>query len=319
MIAPSTAARPHERYVHEAVYYDTTAELVDATTPLLQEALARGDDVALACSESHNRALTGALGGDDRVVVLPRADAYTKAVSAVAYFRDFVEERLGAGAPRVCVLGEVDFGAGGRALDEWRRYEALLNHALRPFPMWSLCGYDTRALDDSVLAIGEMTHPYLRRGGVRSSNPVPVDPAALLRNADADDTPEPDVEPAVTIPEVVDLGELHGEVKAFATAVGMTRDRGEDLVMAVHEVAINGLRHGRPPVTVRLWATLGRIQCAVTDRGPGTQDPFAGYVRGGGDALPEGRFGLWLARELCDEVLMRRTSEGFTTRLVVDL
>jgi anti-sigma regulatory factor (Ser/Thr protein kinase) len=93
----------------------------------------------------------------------------------------------------------------------------------------------------------------------------------------------------------------------------------EDLVMAVHEVAINGLRHGRPPVTVRLWAAPERVQCAVTDGGPGFEDPFAGYVRGGGDELPEGRFGLWLARQLCDEVVMARTPEGFTTRLVVDL
>jgi len=105
---PST--RPNHRYIHEAVYFDSARELVGATAPLLRTALANGEDVALVCSDANNRALLDALGEDDRVVVLPRPEIYTKAVSAVAYFRDFVEERVTAGATRVCVLGEVDFG-----------------------------------------------------------------------------------------------------------------------------------------------------------------------------------------------------------------
>jgi anti-sigma regulatory factor (Ser/Thr protein kinase) len=82
-------------------------------------------------------------------------------------------------------------------------------------------------------------------------------------------------------------------------------------------VATNGLRHGEPPVTVRAWVSPGRFVCTVTDRGAGFDDPFAGYVRGGGEDLPEGRLGLWLARQLCDEVTTSRTPEGFTARLVV--
>ena len=315
----TASEKPHERYVHEAVYYDTAEQLVEATAPLLGQVLAEGDDVALVCTEANNRALMEALGEDDRVLVLPRPEIYTKAVTAVAYFRDFVEERITAGAPRVCVLGEVDFGTSGRALDEWLRYEALLNHALSQFPLWSLCGYDTQVLGDPVLGTADLTHPFLRRDGIQEPNPVRVDPAGLLRLADADATLMPVVEPTLTIPVVSDLTELHHQVTTFLGDLRMSRELVDDLVMAVHEVTINGLRHGQPPVTVRFWAAPGRVECTVTDQGSGFEDPFVGYVRGGGEELPEGRFGLWLARRLCDEVVMGRTSEGFTTRLAVDL
>lgn len=313
----ATSHQPHHRYVHEAVYYDSTAQLVNATAPLLREALAQGEDVALACTQSNNRALAEALGDDHRIVVLPRPEIYQKAVTAVAYFRDFVQDRVAAGGRRVCVLGEVGFGTDGRALDEWRRYEALLNYALSPFPLWSLCGYDTRALPDTVLVTGELTHPYLRRDGKQESNPAHVDPVELMRLADAGDALVPEVEPALTIPEVFDLNELHQELKALLLAEGMDGERVEDVVIAVHEVATNGLRHGEPPVSLQVWLARGRVVCTVSDRGAGFEDPFTGYVRGGGEELPEGRFGLWLARQLCDEVATSRTPEGFTARLIV--
>jgi anti-sigma regulatory factor (Ser/Thr protein kinase) len=309
--------QPHDRYVHEAVYYDTSSELVDATAPLLRRALAQGEDVALVCTDGNNRALVEALGDNDRIQMLPRPEIYRKAVTAVAYFRDFVQERLAAGAPRVCILGEANFGTDGRGLDEWRRYEALLNYALSPFPLWSMCGYDTRVLQEPVLVTGELSHPYLRRDGMQAANLAHVDPAELMRLADADGHLVPELEPAVTIPEVLELGDLHRELKLLLVSEGMDRERVEDVVIAVHEVATNGLRHGEPPVTVRAWVSPGRFVCTVTDRGAGFDDPFAGYVRGGGEDLPEGRLGLWLARQLCDEVATSRTPEGFTARLVV--
>ena len=305
----------HEGFVHEAVFYQSPQEIVDATAPLLRDALSRGEEVALVCSDENDRAILEALGHDERIVVLPRPQIYQKALSAVAYFRDLVHERVAAGDPRICILGEVDFGTDGRALDEWRRYEALLNHALSPFPLWSLCAYDARNLSDSVLATAELTHPYVRRNGVQAPNPVHVDPAELMRLSDAEGTLVPELEPAMTIPDVLSLSELHGALTAILAAEGMNKEQVEDVVLAVHEVAINGVRHGEPPVTLRVWLAPGRVVCTVTDRGSGFDDPFAGYVRGGGEELPEGRFGLWLTRPLCDEVVTSRTPEGFTTRL----
>jgi anti-sigma regulatory factor (Ser/Thr protein kinase) len=304
-------------YVHEAVYFDAAAGLVDASAPLLRQALDRGEGVALACSDANNRALAEALGDDDRLVVLPRPEIYRKAITAVAFFRDFVQGRLDAGADRVCVVGEVDFGTDARAGREWRRYEALLNHALRPFPLWSLCGYDVRVLPEPVLATGELTHPYLRRGGMRAPNPAYVDPAELMRLTDVDAALVPQVGPAVTIPDVLNLDELHRELTELLVTEGLGRERVEEVVLAVHEVVANGWRHGKPPVSVRVWFPRGRVVCTVTDQGVGFDDPFAGYVQGARAELSDGRFGLWLARQFCDEVATSRTGEGFVVRLVV--
>jgi anti-sigma regulatory factor (Ser/Thr protein kinase) len=307
----------HDGFVHEAVYFDATGGLVDATAPVLRQALARGDHVALVCTEVNNRALTEALGDDDRILVLPRPEIYEKAVTAVNYFRDFVRDRVAAGAGRVTMVGEVGFATEGRGPEEWRRYEALLDFVMRPFPLQCVCGYDTRVLPDPVLVTGGLTHPYLRRAGVQAPNPAHVEPAELLRAADVAEGLVPEAEPVVTIPEVVDLDELHRELTALLVVAGLGRERVEDVVMAVHEVVANGLQHGEPPVTVRVWFARGRVVCTVTDRGAGFDDPFAGYVRGAGEDLPEGRFGLWLARQFCDEVATSRTPEGFVVGLVV--
>ena len=78
----------------------------------------------------------------------------------------------------------------------------------------------------------------------------------------------------------------------------------------------NALRHGRPPVDVRLWTTPTRLVCAVTDRGNGFDDPLAGYVPYDDDHT---RAGLWLARRSCDSLDYVATPDGFTARLTTDL
>lgn len=307
----------HPRYLHEAVYYQDSAQLVDGMAPLLREALDQGDDVVLVCREPNNRALCEALDDDHRVSLLPRPEIYEKAITAVTYFRDFADERVASGSRGLCVLGEVDFDTNGRGLGEWHRYEALVNHVLSGFPLWAMCAYATQSLPEPVLAAAEATHPFLRRNGVRVSNSAFMDPVELMRAADSRSDLVPDVEPDGTVPEVGDFGEMHHELTALLERAGMPQDRREDVILVVHELVTNGLRHGQPPVSVRVWVSQGGLVCAVTDRGPGFDDPFAGYVRGGGERLPEGRFGLWLARQLCDELVTARTREGFTVQLAV--
>lgn len=316
-MSSSSSGQPH-RYVHEAVFYDTTQHLVDITAPLLRQALGRGDEVALVCTDANNKALVEALGDDDRVLLLPRTAIYQKAVSAAGYFRDLVQQRDVAPGRRLCILGELGFNTDEYGLEEWRRYEALLNYALDPFPVWSFCGYNIEVLPDRVLATAELTHPYVRRDGMRTVNPAHVDPAELLRLTDTGDALVPQIEPDLTVEEVLDFSQLRHQLEALLAAEGVNRERVEDIVIAVHEAATNGVRHGAPPVTVRAWLARRRVVCTVTDRGAGFDDPFAGYLRGAGEDLPDGRFGLWLARQLCHEVVLSRTPEGFTARLVIN-
>ena len=93
----------------------------------------------------------------------------------------------------------------------------------------------------------------------------------------------------------------------------------EDFLLAVDEMTTNALRHGRPPVDLRLWADEKRLVCTVTDRGAGLQDPFIGYGPAHGDDLSLGGMGLWLARQLCDHVDITVADDGVRVRLTTVL
>lgn len=312
------AADEADRYVHEALFYSSAQGLVDAAAPFLRDGFAVGDDVVLICTDENNRAVAEALGDDDRIIYLPRPEVYQEALTAVMYYRDFMRGRLRSGSRQVRLVGQADFGTDSRSWDEWRRFEALCNHALSPFPLWSLCAYDTETLPDTVIATGELGHPYIRRGGTRGSNPAYVDPAELMGLPGNDLEPLPDIEPAMTIAEASDLRSFHHQLRELLQSERVTSEKVDDLVLSVNEVVTNGIRHGLPPVTVSVWLSASRIVCTVSDHGPGFDDPFLGYLPGGEDTLPEGQFGLWLARRLCDDLVTSRTPEGFTVRLVMN-
>jgi anti-sigma regulatory factor (Ser/Thr protein kinase) len=93
----------------------------------------------------------------------------------------------------------------------------------------------------------------------------------------------------------------------------------EDFLLAVDETASNAIRHGAPPVGLRLWTSADRLVCTVTDAGPGPDDPFAGYGPAHGDDLSRGGMGVWLARQLCDHVDISSGPDGVTVRLATAL
>jgi anti-sigma regulatory factor (Ser/Thr protein kinase) len=92
----------------------------------------------------------------------------------------------------------------------------------------------------------------------------------------------------------------------------------DDFLLAVDEMTSNALRHGRPPVGLRLWLSDDRIVCTISDCGPGFDDPFAGYGPAHGEDLSRGGMGLWLARQLCDHVDITH-DDGVRVRLTVRL
>lgn len=305
------------RQVHEALFFGSWRELRDESAPFLREGLAAGADAVLACTEAHNRLLSEALGDDERLIRLPREQVFRKPVAAIEVIRGLLQDRVAAGSPQVRVVSEVDYGGTSRSLEEWGRFEAVVNLALAPYPVWVLCAYDLDALPAPAVTFGRLTHPFVRRAGRRRANPEYVEPAELLRRPEVPPGPLPDDAPTVAEADVQDLRGLARRVRD-ALLAGSVRDAVvDDLLLSLNEIVTNGLRHGTPPVSVRLWLTEDEVVCTVTDRGPGIADPLAGYLPGGGEALPEGRFGLWLARRLCDQVHTSRSDTGFTVRLVL--
>lgn len=111
---------------------------------------------------------------------------------------------------------------------------------------------------------------------------------------------------------------LRAAVAAHAAQAGLAVDRGDDLVVAVHELAANVVRHGAGHGRLRLWTDDEVLRCQVTDAGPaaatagdgpGGQEP--GVPAGGILPWPvEHGHGLWLVREVADELSLQSGPGG---------
>lgn len=97
---------------------------------------------------------------------------------------------------------------------------------------------------------------------------------------------------------------------AYATARGMPAARAIDVMLAVHELAANAVRHGAGHGRLRIYVAAGTLRCEVSDAGPGGRDGRApdgtsGHAPGGAGPVPwpvEQGHGLWLVREMADHL-----------------
>lgn len=314
------APAPDPRFLHDALFFSSPDELVAATVPFVQEGLAAGDAVVVAASPATADVVRRAVDGDERVLVVEREACYARRTpAAVTAFRRLADELSAAGARRVRVVGETDFGRTERERLEWQRYEAVINDALRRWPLWGLCVFDTTRLPESVLESVARTHPTVVAGPTRTPNPRFVDPAAYLAGLPVPVEPLQAGPPRLAVDDVADPIALRHAVAAELAAVGGAREVVEDFLLAVDETTSNAVRHGVPPVGLRLWASADRVVCSVTDRGPGPGDPFAGYGPAHGADLARGGMGVWLARQLCDHVDISSGPDGVTVRLTTAL
>jgi anti-sigma regulatory factor (Ser/Thr protein kinase) len=83
------------------------------------------------------------------------------------------------------------------------------------------------------------------------------------------------------------------------------------MLLAVTEIATNATQHGAGIEDIRVGQTHGRFVCEITDRGPGFDDPAAGYL-----APRDGvGSGLWVARQLTWRIEFFQSPRGFTARI----
>src|SRR5215468_6017143 len=60
---------------------------------------------------------------------------------------------------------------------------------------------------------------------------------------------------------------LRATVAAHGSRAGLSDGRTRDLVLAVHELAANAVRHGAGQGRLRMWAAQDAVRCEVTDEG----------------------------------------------------
>lgn len=302
---PSGAGR-----VHRVAVIDTDDELVSVALGWLREGLDAGD-LAVAC-------VLPALAGQLReqlpdVEVIELGGPPPRQPDAIGYQLRLLD-RARAEGRRLRLLGQV-LERDPRAWDERVRGEAAHQHVFADAPMASLCVYDRRRTPPAVLAAAVQAHPEVVVDGLARSNPEHVPPAALVASLPWPAEPLQAYAPLLAVDDAPSLPELRHQLAAALHGRVGNRDAEEDFHLAVSEIAANAFRHGGRPVSARLWASPGRVVCAISDAGTSYSGELSGYRPAHGDDLARGGMGLWLARKLCDQVDLQTTPAGLTVRL----
>jgi anti-sigma regulatory factor (Ser/Thr protein kinase) len=99
-------------------------------------------------------------------------------------------------------------------------------------------------------------------------------------------------------------------IRACASRAGFGEDQAEDVVLAVHELAANVIRHGGGTGRLRVWDPPGALYCQVDD---GVAAPFAV------NSLPcEPGHGLWVVRQVASQMQTLSSPAGTSVQVRFD-
>lgn len=295
-------------YSHDALlHHGEDDDLVKGTRAFVEQGLATGGHVLVHGTEERVAMMRAELDPHPRLEYGLDRDLYASPSSTL-----FAYQRKMAESPEPIELwatGTVPMGDDPADHPAWARYESLVNEALGAYAFHGLCTYDTRTLPASTIATAKATHPWISNGADRTSSHDYLDPADFLRDPAAAVPGPPDSQPAVSV-SLHSLRDLwrarHLLALSAVSASAVARDRIEDLITAVNEVLVNGLEHGGIPVQLVVWVETSMITCRITDSGAGIPDPLTGYRY----PVPAGPRGLWLARQLCEDLFVSNQPDG---------
>ena len=303
-------------YRHEAYFYRGTEGFLAGTLPFIHGSLAAGEPILLAVAEPRLTLLRDALGRDASSVMLAdMSHTGRNPARIIAAWLQLLEEAGALGRP-VRGIGEpIWAGLSEAELAEWQLHEALLNRAVAAHTdFWLRCPYDTDTLDASVISEAKRSHPLVADAvtGVNSDHFAGHDESitSLFELA----LPQP---PPEAVPLVFDadrLGKVRREVRAWMLLAGAGEDRISDIVLAVHELATNSVRHGGGVGRFRAWRRGDTVTFEIADNGR-VADPMVGRVPPSNGQT--GGRGVWLANQLCDLVQLRSGEHGTTVRVTL--
>jgi anti-sigma regulatory factor (Ser/Thr protein kinase) len=306
------AAHGQVGHFHEAGFYGSDAEFAALIVPFVQEGVAAGEPVITGYDDRKAGLLRSWLADPSAVEFIGDQSLYATPARAIATYRRLFEFYLAMGATQIRTAGDVPHPGNGRRFDGWDRYECALNTVWQDIPVWGRCLYDTTTAPQAVLDVVERTHPRLvspsgqRRASERYQDVLVFE--AL--------PPAPDPLEAST-PMVELTNRPPAEARHALARIGRARVNNTtltDLIIGASEAVSNALRHGQPPVTVRIWAAPDRIVVSVHDTGPGPADPLAGLIPAAHSATEPG-LGLWVMHQLDIDTALIHTGDGFTVRL----
>lgn len=306
-------------FMHSALIADSDQRVRQVLVPAMRRALIEADGVFAVVSARTARILREGLGkaadqlgwDDSGVFHRPLGFAHES-------FRRLLAAAH-AGGRRLHVFTEPavasvdEAGAVDRAA-AYLPYEAICNETFAGYGCQVTCLWDARQ------------HPASFIENVRSLHNHELGPAGWERNSGfvgpgqylARLSQLPLLLPAhvgwqTTLTGLGALPMLRGGLQDWVGQQSFTPAAASDVVLAVHEIATNGLTHGQPPVRVSGWRQQDIVVVQVDDEGGTPLPALAGYQPPGGQAN-EHR-GLWLIRQLADVVETHTTDSSTSVRL----
>jgi anti-sigma regulatory factor (Ser/Thr protein kinase) len=305
--------RTHDGYRHEAFFWDGDDQFIAGTVPFIREGLEAGEPVMVAVTGPRIEVLREALAEDAakvRFVDMARLGANPARI--IPAWRLFTDEHPGR---PVRGIGEPIWrGRRLEELAECQMHEALLNLAVdTETPLWLMCPYDTGTLPADVVAEAHRSHPVVldvetHRGSTTYGG---VHYIGKMFKAKLPPTHVHVVVSHRTFGDD-DFATVRADVRAHASSAGLSAEQTDDLVLGVHEVAVNSVRHGRGTSELRIWEEHHALVCEV--RGTGRiANPMDGRLPTASEDEPG--HCLWMAHQLCDLVQVRSGKTGTTVRI----
>ena len=298
-----------QRFAHEAFVYDDEAAVRERVVPFVEQGLEQGQATIVVASEPVRGVLSAHLGrGVDDLAVFADSAGFWQGTgqATLAAYHESMRPLLEEGRPWRLV-GEPTWLTvpGGEA---WSRFEAVANDAFAEYPYYSLCLHDRRRIAQPLIDNQLRTHPLVWDGTAVVPSPDYEPTEQFLRSVEPAWAPPPPEREAALVTDCVAARRWVRELAARDSG-----DRADDVLLAVHELVANSVT-AAGSAELSTWAVNGHRVWEVADAGPGLHDASAGYAPPPLDLL--GGRGLWLARSLADELLVRQHGPGTAVRLV---
>jgi anti-sigma regulatory factor (Ser/Thr protein kinase) len=298
------------------VIVDSGQAVRNILVPAVHRALLACDGVFLAVGDGTARLLRAGLGAAAGELEWGQTSGLYHQRLGFAYegFRRVLAAAHAAGR-RIHVFAEpqlasdaADAGSAGRAA-AYLAYEAICNETYADYGCPVTCVWDARHQSTLMIENVRAVHTHEFRETGWAPSPVFVHPERYLAGRNQVPLPLPaEVGWRITLSSMDDLPVIRAGVMDWAGRQGFTPLAAADVLLAVNEIATNGLVHGRPPVQVYGWRQQDTLTVQVSDRGGIPLPASAGY-------RPPDRtnhHGLWMARQLAD-VLQTHTVDSVTS------
>ena len=294
-------------FAHEGFAFTTDDELLQRVLPFVAEGFSRDEPVLVVAGERVRTLLAEELGFDlRRLATFAPAETWWRGGHGTLHAYDRDLRALHASAPSWRLAAEPVW-LGHDDGREWSRFEAVANLCYAQMPYYSLCLHDRQRLDEPVLDAVARSHPLTWNGAAPVPGKAYQDPRGFLRAVQPSWQPRPGHAVAGIVTSAAEArAELAGAV------AGPWAPRVDDVVLATHELVVNGLRVA-PFAEVAYWTDGETLVVEVVDGGPGLPDDTLGYVPPADDVL-SGR-GMWLAWCLADDAAIGSPPDGTAIRL----